>query len=70
LAWRLWQEFNPEQSMHEIPKLQFVPVTSLLRHERHDDERTRPLILRIQSSGIFRNPPIVSPLQDGSGPRN
>lgn len=50
-----------------LPTLTFVPIESLLIHELHDDQRTRPLILRIRSSGLFRNPPIVSPLPDGSG---
>jgi len=54
--------------MHtNLPTLTFLPVNDLVIHERHDDQRTRPLIIRIRSSGVFRNPPIVSPLQDGSG---
>jgi L-serine kinase (ATP) / ParB family transcriptional regulator, heme-responsive regulator len=52
--------------MPEFPTLTFLPVDSLLIHERHDDQRTHPLILRIRSSGVFRNPPIVAPLNDGS----
>jgi hypothetical protein len=51
----------------ELPTLTFLPVEALLIHERHDDQRTRPLILRIRNSGVFRNPPIVSPLQDATG---
>jgi hypothetical protein len=51
----------------EIPTLTFLPVEALIIHERHDDQRTRPLILRIRNSGVFRNPPIVSPVQEGSG---
>ena len=51
----------------DLPKLTFLPVDKLLIHERHDDERTLPLIMRIRNSGVFRNPPIVCPLQDGSG---
>jgi hypothetical protein len=50
----------------ELPTLTFLPVEALIIHERHDDQRTRPLILRIRNSGVFRNPPIVTPLQDGS----
>ena len=50
----------------ELPTLAFLPVEALIIHERHDDQRTRPLILRIRNSGVFRNPPIVCPLQDGS----
>jgi L-serine kinase (ATP) / ParB family transcriptional regulator, heme-responsive regulator len=51
----------------ELPTLTFLSVEALIIHERHDDQRTRPLILRIRNSGVFRNPPIVCPLQDGSG---
>lgn len=51
----------------KLPQLEFVPVEKLLPHERHDDSRTRPLIIRIKNSGVFRNPPIVTPLGDGSG---
>jgi hypothetical protein len=50
-----------------LPHLSFVPVESLLVHERHDDERTLPLIKRIRSSGVFRNPPVVTPLNDQAG---
>ena len=52
--------------MPEFPNLTFLPVDCLLIHERHDDQRTLPLIQRIRSSGVFRNPPIVAPLDDGS----
>lgn len=53
--------------MPDFPTLTFLPVECLLIHERHDDQRAHPLILRIRSSGVFRNPPIVSPLGDDSG---
>lgn len=54
--------------MHtNLPALTFLPVKDMVIHERHDDQRTRPLIIRIRNSGVFRNPPIVSPLQDSSG---
>jgi hypothetical protein len=49
-----------------LPHLAFIPVDRLLVHERHDDERTLPLIRRIKASGVFRNPPVVAPLEDGS----
>jgi hypothetical protein len=35
-------------------------------HEKHDEQRAMPLILRMRASGVFRNPPVVTPLQDGS----
>lgn len=52
--------------MPDFPSLAFLPVDCLLIHERHDDQRTQPLILRLRASGVLRNPPIVSPLNDGS----
>jgi hypothetical protein len=51
----------------EIPRLAFLPVENLLIHERHDNQRTLPLVHRMRASGLFRNPPIVTPLDDGSG---
>ena len=50
-----------------LPHLAFLPVECLIIHEQHDDQRTPPLIERIRASGVFRNPPIVTPLQDSSG---
>ncbi len=49
------------------PHLELIPVASLVEHEWHDDQRTPPLMTRIQESGVWRNPPIVTPLQDDSG---
>jgi hypothetical protein len=54
------------QSEERIPHLEILPVASLLEHEWHDDQRTEPLMVRIEESGVWRNPPIVAPLQDGS----
>ncbi len=51
----------------ELPRLEIVPVAQVVPHERHDEQRTPPLIHRIRASGVFRDPPIVMPLQDGSG---
>lgn len=62
-------DFNDQsvnQSPEHIPHLEILPVTSLLEHEWHDDQRTAPLMVRIEASGVWRNPPIVAPLQDGS----
>jgi hypothetical protein len=53
-------------SIHKLPNLTFLPLDKILIHEQHDNSRTRPLVIRIRSSGIFRNPPIVTPLRDGS----
>ena len=48
------------------PRLEVMPIVSLVIHERHDEQRISPLMARIQESGVLRNPPIVVPLQDGS----
>jgi len=54
--------------MHpSMPRLAFLPVESLVIHERHDEQRSLPLIKRIRESGVFKNPPIVTPLGDGTG---
>ena len=53
--------------MFDFPKLTFVPVASLIFHERFDIQRSRPLMLRMRKNGVFRNPPVVTPLRDGSG---
>jgi hypothetical protein len=55
-----------DQSEERIPQLEILPVASLLEHEWNDDQRTDPLMVRIEKSGVWRNPPIVAPLQDGS----
>jgi hypothetical protein len=36
-------------------------------HEWHDDQRSKPLVERLRASGVLRNPPMVTPLPDGSG---
>lgn len=54
------------QTEERLPHLEILPVTSLLEHEWHDDQRTDPLMVRIEESGVWRNPPIVAPLLDGS----
>jgi L-serine kinase (ATP) / ParB family transcriptional regulator, heme-responsive regulator len=45
-----------------LPDLRFVPVESLIPHERHDDQRMQPLVKRLREDGMMRNPPIVAPL--------
>lgn len=53
--------------LRNLPVLAFVPVDHLLIHERHDHQRTLPLIKRIRATGVLKNPPIVTPLKDGTG---
>lgn len=46
----------------DIPVLQIVPTDALHPHERHDDQRAKPLVADLQASGMLKNPPIVMPL--------
>ncbi len=51
----------------KYPTLAILPVDRLLIHEHHDESRCLPLIERIQSSSVFTNPVVVTPLQDRTG---
>jgi hypothetical protein len=53
-------------SLPALPHLELLPIRDLLEHERHDNLRTDSLITRMVESGVLRNPPIVTPLQDNS----
>ncbi len=48
----------------DLPYLEVVPVDRLVLHERHDKQRTPPLVERLLSSGVLRNPPIVVPMDE------
>ncbi len=50
-----------------LPHLEILPVDQLILHEYHDAQRTPSIIRGIEESGVLRNPPIVVPLDDGSG---
>jgi len=50
-----------------LPDLRFVAVADLVPHERHDRRRLEPLIERLQSDGVLKNPPIVAPLEGDGG---
>lgn len=47
------------------PHLKIVPTGSLHPHEKHDFQRSLPLIERIQREAVMINPPIVAPMRDG-----
>lgn len=49
-----------------LPTLRILPIDSLILHEDHDMQRSKPLIEKLRAVGILRNPPIVMPLTDGS----
>jgi len=53
--------------MHDFPTLRILPVDKLVVHEKHDHQRTAPLIANLRASGVLRNPTIVISLRDGSG---
>lgn len=47
----------------EMPDLRVVPVAELLLHEQHDAQRTEPLLQRLQTDGVLKNPPIVASIR-------
>jgi len=49
-----------------LPNLRILPIESLILHEDHDMQRSLPLVEKLRSQGIIRNPPIVMPLNDGT----
>ncbi|MEX2160998.1 MAG: hypothetical protein WD751_03705 [Anaerolineales bacterium] len=51
----------------KLPTLRILLTSSLVPHEWHDDQRSWPLIEGLRASGVLRNPPIVTPFDDGSG---
>ena len=50
-----------------LPNLRILPLENLILHEDHDRQRTLPLVAKLRAQGILRNPPIVMPLEDGTG---
>ena len=46
-----------------MPDLRVVPAAELLLHEQHDAQRSEPLMLRLQTDGVLKNPPIVAPIR-------
>lgn len=51
------------QHQPEMPDLRVVPVAELLLHEQHDAQRSEPLLQRLQTDGVLKNPPIVAPIR-------
>jgi hypothetical protein len=45
-----------------LPDLRFLPVGSLVPHERHDPQRLGPLVERLRGEAVLHNPPVVTPL--------
>lgn len=53
---------STHQRQPEMPDLRVVPVAELLLHEQHDAQRSEPLLQRLQTDGVLKNPPIVAPI--------
>jgi hypothetical protein len=55
--------------MH-LPDLRILPLDALMPHERTDPRRVNPLLERLKTEDVLRNPPIVAPFdRDDSGKR-
>lgn len=50
-----------------LPQLRILPLDNLTLHEDHDRQRMGPLIEQLRAQGLLRNPPIVMPLEGGTG---
>jgi hypothetical protein len=53
----------------ETPDLQILPLNKLIEHEFNDIQRTTPLAKRLQTEGLLKNPPIVTPIEDDEDDR-
>jgi len=51
----------------DIPKLLILPADALILHEDVDVRRVEPLVERLQSDGLLKNPPIAAPLDGPPG---
>ncbi len=49
----------------DIPELLIVPADALLLHEDVDVRRVEPLVERLQTDGLLKNPPIAAPVAAG-----
>ena len=53
--------------IRNLPLLAILRIDKLLLHEEHDRQRTLPLLHKLRTSGVLRNPPIITPLRDRTG---
>ena len=51
------------QRQPDAPDLRVVPVIELLLHEQHDAQRSEPLMQRLRTDGVLKNPPVVAPIR-------
>ncbi len=57
-------QVHPSDST-QTPDLRIVPIEWLIEHEYNDAQRTGPLADRLEAEGLLKNPPVVTPLDDG-----
>ena len=48
-----------------LPDLRFVAVPALIPHERHDEQRMKPLSRKLREQAVLKNPPIVTAVELG-----
>ncbi len=49
----------------QLPDLRILPLDALVPHERTDSRRVNPLLARLKTEDVLRNPPIVAPFGNG-----
>ena len=50
-----------------LPDLRFVAVDALVPHERHDEQRMRPLARKLREQAVLKNPPIAARVEIAEG---
>ncbi|MGH7741315.1 MAG: hypothetical protein ACRENS_04765 [Candidatus Eiseniibacteriota bacterium] len=48
-----------------LPDMRFVAVEALIPHERHDEQRMRPLARKLRDQAVLKNPPLVTAVDAG-----
>jgi len=51
----------------DIPQLIILPADFLVLHEEVDERRVEPLVERLQTDGLLKNPPIAAPIDSPIG---
>ena len=46
-----------------LPDLRFVAVDTLVPHERHDEQRLKPLVRKLREQAVLKHPPIVTAIE-------
>jgi len=51
----------------DIPELVILPADALVLHEEVDGRRVEPLVERLRSEGVLKNPPVAVPVESSAG---